>query len=329
MKKKRQKSEGAVPMPAKVADRETLPGTQKQPIELSSEESSRSDSYPHQGKELEDFQDRQQTPQAVRSIIEAPGSELDIGGLDALSPPQGLEPLNSSDYPSNTPTPRAPRYKTTAFDTQAILSSPSQSLSLSALPRPGRCTQITAEQEQSPENSRSRSSSPAEEPPSEGSTTHSLEEFRHSLKEDDYGPKPLAPLLHSKQSSPESSLPEPSSPTSSDSGDPDPPLGESEFEEFFKEQRAEGFPDETISAALIRTGVRPLLAIEVLAAIQQGKPLPNRRGIWTTEDDEDVENGDGVALARLERKHTLDGWGGITERSRFLEHYRNRKQRST
>jgi hypothetical protein len=52
--------------------------------------------------------------------------------------------------------------------------------------------------------------------------------------------------------------------------------------------------------------------------------LPYQRGIWSIQDDEAVESGDGVALAKLERKHTLDGWGGITERLRFLEEYRNR-----
>jgi hypothetical protein len=52
--------------------------------------------------------------------------------------------------------------------------------------------------------------------------------------------------------------------------------------------------------------------------------LPYQRGIWSIQDDEAVESGDGVALAKLERKHTLDGWGGITERLRFLEGYRSR-----
>jgi hypothetical protein len=42
------------------------------------------------------------------------------------------------------------------------------------------------------------------------------------------------------------------------------------------------------------------------------------------EDDDAVESGDGVALAKLERKHTLDGWGGITERLVFLKGYRSR-----
>jgi hypothetical protein len=36
-----------------------------------------------------------------------------------------------------------------------------------------------------------------------------------------------------------------------------------------------------------------------------------------------VESGDGLELAMLAKKHSLDGWGGITERLLFLEAYRS------
>ena len=48
------------------------------------------------------------------------------------------------------------------------------------------------------------------------------------------------------------------------------------------------------------------------------------RGIWSKEDDDAVEGGDGYQLALLEKKHTLDGWGGIVERLKFLDTYRSR-----
>lgn len=118
--------------------------------------------------------------------------------------------------------------------------------------------------------------------------------------------------------------PTPSVASSTDSGDPDPPLNAQEMEDFFDDRLAEGFNDEFIIRALKRTRFRPELALVVLDAWKEGLSLPNQRGIWSLEDDEDVESGDGVALARLEVKHTMDGWGGITERLLFLESYRNR-----
>jgi hypothetical protein len=86
----------------------------------------------------------------------------------------------------------------------------------------------------------------------------------------------------------------------------------------------EGFSNDFISKALKRTRLRPELAATVLDAWREGLPLPSQRGVWSVEDDEAVESGDGVALALLERKHTLDGWGGITERVGFLQSWRER-----
>ncbi|RMZ68735.1 transcription factor [Pyrenophora seminiperda CCB06] len=89
---------------------------------------------------------------------------------------------------------------------------------------------------------------------------------------------------------------------------------------------ARGIEDAFIDKALVRTRLRPDLAIKVIDAWTLGQSLPIERGIWSKQDDEDVESGDGVALARLERKHTLDGWGGITERLVFLEECRSRRK---
>ncbi|KAH8707523.1 hypothetical protein GQ44DRAFT_691327 [Phaeosphaeriaceae sp. PMI808] len=230
------------------------------------------------------------------------------------SPNWVIEP-SEEDLPSNTPTPRATRRKINNFDTQAILSSPTRNLVIDRLPRPVGYTRDLGNE------APFRSLSDAPHPESDASTTQSLQDFRRSLNDEDIlqlsrpKPKPLA--------RPASPSPTPST-SSSDTGDPDVPLDASEFDEFFAAQYEEGFDDDFITKALKRTRCRPVLAETVLEAWKHGKPLPVQRGIWSCEDDEAAESGDGVALARLERKHTLDGWGGLTERLRFLEGYRMR-----
>jgi hypothetical protein len=96
------------------------------------------------------------------------------------------------------------------------------------------------------------------------------------------------------------------------------------MDDFFAEQNAEGFSDEHITKALRRTRFRPGLAMTVLEAWRNGRPLPDKRGIWSLDEDELVESGDGAALAMLGRKHTVDGWGGITERMNFLSAWSRR-----
>lgn len=231
------------------------------------------------------------------------------------SPSEEHDEASLSELPSNTPTPRAARQKASNYDTQAILSSPTPDI-ISKPPRPIGFTHV-----QSRANPQA-SSSPPRHPESDASTTQSLQEFRRSLNDEDVAKISYAqipPLLR-----PTSGSTAPSSSHSSSSDDPDPPLEVEEIDEFFNEQYAEGFSNEFIVRALKRTRMRPSLAVLVLDAWKEGKPLPNQRGIWSIEDDEAVEGGDGVALARLERKHTVDGWGGITERLIFLEAQRNR-----
>lgn len=204
--------------------------------------------------------------------------------------------------PRDSPTPRATRHKAPAFDTQAILSSPSQIASLNALPPPSDMS-FDGSQD----------------------TTESLEEFSQFVTVDiDASLTALDPLFLPLDS-PAPPSPAPSSPSSTDSGDPDPPLAPDEIDEFFEEQRALGFANEWIASALKHTRWRPELAAEVLEAWEKGEALPDKRGVWSEEDDDDVEGGDGAALARLERKHTVDGWGGITERMNFLTKYRDAK----
>ena len=222
--------------------------------------------------------------------------------------------------PSDSPTPRAPRLKTSAFDTQAILSSPSQAFPIAPLPRPPPLSETQSE------NDSSRESSPGAQQESVASTTHSLHEFRQSLNEASReGAEASIAITQAFEPLPlpsRSSSVVPSETDSVGSGDPDPPLNPSEMEDFFKEQHEQGFTDEEITEALRHTRCRPGLAMQVLDAWKDGEKLPTARGIWGTEDDEDVEGGDGAALARLERLHTCDGWGGITERLRFLQTWR-------
>ncbi|KAF1976926.1 hypothetical protein BU23DRAFT_454992 [Bimuria novae-zelandiae CBS 107.79] len=251
--------------------------------------------------------------------ISSAGSDLDESAQDEETKNrpagQGLEDITTSgqnvdNNGSASPTPRAPRYKA-AFDTQAILSSPSQGASLGPIPPPLDLKQL---------RDRSREQDDSDKLDSDASqhTTESLEEFSQLIQENPRGSS-LAPLSRPLES------PALSSPSSTDSGDPDPPLALDEVDEYFEEQRSLGFSNDHIAEALKHTRWRPELASEVLEAWAKEEPLPTKRGIWSDEDDEDVEGGDGMALARLERLHTIDGWGGITERLNFLTKYRDAK----
>ncbi|KAF2799162.1 hypothetical protein K505DRAFT_371164 [Melanomma pulvis-pyrius CBS 109.77] len=313
-----------------------LIGSQQRPLEISSRESSSAlssqDEIVEEVPEDQDIEDIIQKELQTQQFTEGDSDTL-MGTSEPeevqTRQPKNFEPPSSSNYPSNTPTPPGkPHQIMPAFDTQAILSSPIQSLSFQRLPRPPGMTQLSETLVESQSQSRSSSIqplSPFRAPESIASPTDSLEEFRRSLNgaeppEDSSIPAAFAPISHPSRS------PSPvlSNASTENSGDPDPPLAPSEFEDFFEELHLEGFNDVFITAALKHTRCRPDLATVVLHAWKVGEPLPNQRGIWSKEDDEDVESGDGLALAKLVDKHTLDGWGGVTERLRFLEQYRIR-----
>ncbi|KAF2123926.1 hypothetical protein P153DRAFT_371245 [Dothidotthia symphoricarpi CBS 119687] len=325
-------------------------GTQDQPLEISSEATSIASSEDEDTTlqpEEQTTEDIVQVKLEVEKVLEFDADQAtdsievdEFKDIDDITPPPDED--DESDLPSNTPTPRATRRKAPAFDTQAILSSPSEGIPIAALPRPRYTRDLSSP---SPEitisalprltNSTRDISSRAEsevsahmdppssihEPESEASTTQSLEEFR-SFNSDDK-PAYIAPLPRPRRASPS---PTPSSASSTDSGqgDPDVPLAADEMNLFFDEMRTDVITDDFISKALMRTRCRPNLAMRVLDAWSKGRALPNQRGIWSREDDEAVESGDGRALMALERKHTLDGWGGITERLVFLEACRGR-----
>ncbi|KAF1912102.1 hypothetical protein BDU57DRAFT_78918 [Ampelomyces quisqualis] len=300
-------------------------GTGTNPVEVLSDKSSDSEGEDEQvddqiRQDIADTQNRaksrfdQELGEAEKEMESVESLEwLDI---DHLPPPSvEIGDASEDDLPENSPTPRAPRQRVSNFDTQAILSSPSQGIGFTRLPRPA---DYTKRQHLDTER---RSPSIAPHLDSDASTTQSLQEFRRSLNDEDTAQPsypPLKPLPRATFSSPAPSD------SSTGSGDPDEPLDGDEVDDFFAAQNALGFSDDFVAKALKRTRFRPALAELVIDAWVEGRPLPNQRGIWSVEDDAAAESGDGVALAILERKHTLDGWGGLTERTRFLEAYRNR-----
>ncbi|PZC96477.1 Myb-DNA-bind-2 multi-domain protein [Pyrenophora tritici-repentis] len=318
---KRRKSRSATPT------NDDVIGTVDQPLEISSAESFQSlseselagqETGPDMPVTLEVEEDEDEEATMVEHGGENEGNEVesiesdDFLRFQKLPPPPDIYDTASEDeLPSNTPTPRAVRQTKSIFDTQAILSSPTED---------PRDKFIRSFGKDATPKQKALSPSPFDYPESVASTTQSLEEFRSSLREKaaaEASPKPLRISA--------SPSPAPSSVSSTGSGDPDPPLTADEINEFFDEQNARGISNAFVSAALTRTRLRPDLAIEVLDAWTAGKPLPNKRGIWSKADDEVVEGCDGPALKRLEKKHTTDGWGGITERLIFLEGARNRR----
>jgi hypothetical protein len=328
--------------PEEFAEQDTLIGSQQQPLSISSREASsapdsqseNADPLPEQDSNMEDELEYEIHKQNVHI------HESDADRLTDTSPapeeeerprtPQleELDITSSSNFPSNTPTPRAPRQKSN-FDTQAILSSPSEAFPLGRLPRPEGMTQLLESQSQD-EHIRTRdlsmeASSPIQIADSGESPTHSLQEFRISLNgippsEDSVQDDLFAPIPRPARSL----SPTQSEVSSTGSGDPDPPLGPEEFDEYFSDMHEDGFDDVWITTALKHTRCRPDLATVVLNAWKAGKTLPDQRGVWSKEDDEEVESGDVDVLAKLEQKHSMDGWGGITERLRFLERYREK-----
>lgn len=313
---KRRKSES--PDIDRSAQQEVPVGTEEKPLEIYSSQSSASVSQMEVDDERARAQLRHEAEEAVDEDVTLIGhnfeempdnksvtSDDDVDFDRPPLPPQGLDP-SGDNLPSDTPTPRASRHRPSNFDTQAILSSPSQPLLIASLPRPVGYTQDLQTQTEH------RSSSMVPHPESEASTTQSIEEFRR-ISNGDHDTKPLPSPSPSYSPAP-----------SSDSDDPDPPLEAEEIDEFFAHFNEQGFPDNFIVAALKRTRFRPELAELVLDAWKNGKPLPRQRGIWSVEEDEAVQHGDGGVLEKLEEKHTLDGWGGITERILFLEGYNSR-----
>jgi hypothetical protein len=358
---KRWKSEDVPSSPQQAAeenlekpiDQSPLPGTLQQPMSISSRSSSITDSQPEELPEqdvnvgeddanvdlqveaLMDQEAAQKAYDGSESI--ASSSDFDMGDLEPIPPPpKAPSPLNPSDeLPSNTPTPRPQRHKTPNFDTQAILSSPIPStFQLSALPRPGVFSQdennendvFEGENKENEDDEDDttlqnpiyhyRPTSPDREQDQDPqSDDSSMLEFR------DYSMNNIEEeAAHDPDQSSQASI----SSTNS-KFDPYPLLEPSEIQAFFAEQRLQNHTNDEIRIALRHTHVRPDLAVEVLEAWGRGEKLPTARGIWSEEDDRDLEATDARELQRLERKHGYEGWGGIDERRRFLDQLRQRR----
>ncbi|OCL14933.1 hypothetical protein AOQ84DRAFT_384395 [Glonium stellatum] len=201
---------------------------------------------------------------------------------------------------SPTSTPRARhQLEATSLDTQAILSVETQPLDLS-LPEPeDRFTQ-----------SRSLSAAPPSSPPLPAesiSTSHSIREIR-SLERERQRRLAISP-------SPETySLEE----EDEEEADPDPPLDGPSISAFFTRMVSKGYAEDDITRALRMTSTRGHLASLILPTLSSGARLKEQRGVWTEQDDIDLEGGDGRGIKRVEEKHGWSGWGGCEERLEFL-----------
>ncbi|KAF2745292.1 hypothetical protein M011DRAFT_488218 [Sporormia fimetaria CBS 119925] len=277
-------------------------GTEEKPLGISSGDES--SEYSEDTEKQEQQAQTQIMEEADELNPQLPSREDDgetpTARRDASPPAHRSQIRGSSPLPPDTPKP-----KKSTFDTQAILDSESQLDLLQPIPRPP-------------------ASPPAQEPfsplrpPSEASTTESLQEFRHSVQ----SAEPPEPSIHTETfdddsqtllppASPPPPMPHPAVQPDSDP-DPDGPLCDEEVDDFVAEQKKRGVTEDQIYDAMARTYGRPLLTARVLTSVLEKKPLPEQRGIWTFQDDEDLRGG--VHLDRVIKKHTLDGWGGVMER---------------
>ncbi|EMF16315.1 Myb_DNA-bind_2-domain-containing protein [Sphaerulina musiva SO2202] len=94
-----------------------------------------------------------------------------------------------------------------------------------------------------------------------------------------------------------------------------------ELESWMATMKVRGHDDNLVIEALKCTSMNLGLAELVLMHVKGGKGIPDDvPGVWTHEEDEQVEGGNARALRVLETKH---GWPACTARLRFLERYRN------
>ncbi|KAF2494699.1 hypothetical protein BU16DRAFT_45692 [Lophium mytilinum] len=214
------------------------------------------------------------------------------------------------DNASASPSPRQSRYRPPAvLDTQAILADPTQVLDVSIAEPPD--TQF--------DHSSDRASSPLAGHAASDGTSHSIQEFRS-----------LEDLERQRHSTPPLDLAMPQPDMDSDvewdsqdmPDDSDPPLDGEDTIEFYHEMLDRGYEDELIRDVMRACMTRAKLSEEVLAEVAHGEPWPERRGVWTAEDDEDLESTDARRVRRVMKKHTDDQWGGCEERRTVLDYIR-------
>lgn len=245
-----------------------------------------------------------QQPQIPQNELEHENPQLSAS-LDAilnmdfdLAPPEG----GWDNTMSPTPTPRARRHQApTSLDTQAILSVETQPLDLS-LPEPeGGFTQ-----------SRSLSAAPPSSPPlpaESNSTSYSIREIRSLERErQQRSAAPLPPATYSLEETEEDE----------EEADPDPPLDGPSISAFLTRMVSKGYIEDNVISALRMTSTRGHLASLIIPTLSSGARLKDQRGVWTKQDDHDLEGGDGRGIKRVEEKHGWGGWGGCEERLEFL-----------
>lgn len=85
--------------------------------------------------------------------------------------------------------------------------------------------------------------------------------------------------------------------------------------------KVRGHEESRVIDALKCTSMNLDLAELVLMHMKAGKGIPDDvPGVWTNEEDEQVEGGNARALRLLEAKH---GWPACAARLQFLEDYRD------
>ncbi|KAI9712844.1 MAG: hypothetical protein M1820_001466 [Bogoriella megaspora] len=95
---------------------------------------------------------------------------------------------------------------------------------------------------------------------------------------------------------------------------------------WIEEREAEGFDYQTIGEALKATSLDASLAEQILPSIEATRGVPkDMRGVWTKEDDEALEGGDGRKIRRLEEKH---GWRLFRERMGVLREWREGEEKA-
>ena len=80
-----------------------------------------------------------------------------------------------------------------------------------------------------------------------------------------------------------------------------------------------GYHLEDILTVLKRTSLNAHLVERVLRRIKKGKRWGNMKGVWTDEDDDDLESTDARRVMRVEKKHGKDG---TVKREGFLKEWR-------
>jgi hypothetical protein len=289
--------EAAIDTALEEAEDEEVEDEEAEDEEAEDEEAEDEEAEDEEAEDDEDLKSNASSTDFVHTTpLPRPARIPEIEDEDVEGEEDDKEDSDEDSFPSNSRTPRTIKYN--AFDTQTILSPSQNRPQISALPRPRL------------------DSSPPHRSNSDASATQSLQEFSSYLQDD----PPMAPAP-ARPASPTPSSASSASTIASDT-DPDPPLAHDELPLFVAQCTDAGFDDAAIRLALRRTRGRPALAETVLEAWREGLPLPVQRGIWSKEEDAVLESGDGRALQALATRHSLDGWGGVTERMNFLRAWR-------